>query len=173
MSTQHATFNHLFMYTKILNNYIKVSLGSLLPSTEKKCYKNLSKASEFGQHLPRIINWKDVNSSFILVIILVSLLPFEPNAFCSMCLRGWGCTPLYISSFRYRMVLKFIPGKPVVKSWQWMTPLNVSHDWYLIYRPDTNFSWYPQKRKIMWTINFFYQRDLFIKFLAWETTKLF
>ena len=120
MSTQDATFNHLFMYTKILNNYIKVSLGSLLPSTDKKCYKNLSKASEFGQHLPRIINWKDVNSSFILVIILVSLLgwnfTFEPNVFCSMCTRGWGRTP----------------GKPIVKSWQWMTPLNGSHDWHLI-----------------------------------------
>ena len=64
-----------------------------------------------------------------------------------MCTRGWGYTPLYISSIRDHMVLNFKPGKPLVKSWRWLTSLNGSHDWHLIYRLDTNFGWYPQKRK--------------------------
>ena len=64
-----------------------------------------------------------------------------------MCTRGWGYAPFYISSIRDHMVLKYEPGKPFLKSWQWLTSLNGSHDWHLIYRLDTNFGWYPQKRK--------------------------
>ena len=94
---------------------------------------------KIGQHLTRTINWKDMNLSFIVVIILVS--------------------PFISLSFKYRMVLNFIPGKPLMKSRRWWRSLNGSHGWSVIYRPDSNFNWYAHERKMMWTINLFYQGD--------------
>ena len=121
----------------------------------------------------KIIHWKDLNLVFVVVIIfglklnLLSLLLFIA------CIQGGGGEHPFLSQV-WDIVWCF-------NLYQENHILNQDHGWHrwmghmtgVIYRPDTNFSWDPQKGRIMWTMNLFDQGDLYIKFLTWETTKLF